>query len=125
MTTESIPADEIKRSKLGIRIPPVYYFLVIITVGGLILDVLFASGNIISNPTILTNILIRSVALGIVAVGQTFVMIGASIDLSVAYTISLTAVMTSQLMQGAPERVPMAIILVFVIGAVIGLVNGP
>ncbi len=124
MTTESIPADEIKRSKLGIRIPPVYYFLVIITVGGLILDILFAKGNIISNPTILTNILIRSVALGIVAVGQTFVMIGASIDLSVAYTISLTAVMTSQLMQGDPERVPMAIILVFVIGAVIGLVNG-
>lgn len=124
MTTESIPADEIKRSKLGIRIPPVYYFLVIITVGGFILDILFASGNIISNPTILTNILIRSVALGIVAVGQTFVMIGASIDLSVAYTISITAVMTSQLMQGDPERVPMAIILVLVIGAVIGLVNG-
>lgn len=106
------------------RIPPVYYFLIIITIVGIILDNIFASGNILTNPTILTNILIRSVALGIVAVGQTFVMIGASIDLSVAYTISLTAVMTSQLMQGDPERVPMAILFVFVMGLVIGLVNG-
>jgi ribose transport system permease protein len=72
----------------------------------------------------LTNILVRSVALGIVAVGQTLVIIGASIDLSVAYTISLTAVMTSFLMQGDPARVPMAVALVFVIGAVVGLVNG-
>jgi ribose transport system permease protein len=124
MTTESLSAKEIKRSKLILRIPPVYYFLVIILVGGIILDQVFASGNILANPIILTNILIRSVALGIVAVGQTFVMIGASIDLSVAYTISLTAVMTSQLMQGDPERVPMAILVVFVMGAVIGLING-
>jgi ribose transport system permease protein len=51
-------------------------------------------------------------------------MIGASIDLSVAYTISLTAVMTSFLMQGDPARVPMAVLLVFAIGAVVGLVNG-
>jgi len=124
MTTETIPVNGIKRRNYFQRIPQVYYFLVIITVGGLALDVVFANGNILANPTILTNILIRSVALGIVAVGQTFVMIGASIDLSVAYTISLTAVMTSQLMQGDPERVPMAILVVLVMGAVIGLVNG-
>jgi len=124
MTSESISKNDVKRRKFSLRIPQVYYFLVIITVGGIALDVIFANGNIIANPTILINILIRSVALGIVAVGQTFVMIGASIDLSVAYTISLTAVMTSQLMQGDPERVPMAILVVFVMGAVIGLING-
>jgi ribose transport system permease protein len=124
MTTESIPVNGVKKRGFSLRIPPVYFFLVIITILGIILDNLFASGNILTNPTILTNIIIRSVALGIVAVGQTFVMIGASIDLSVAYTISLTAVMTSQLMQGDPERVPMAILVVFVMGLVIGLVNG-
>jgi ribose transport system permease protein len=124
MTTETIPANGVKRRKFSLRIPPVYYFLIIITILGIALDNLFASGNILTNPTILTNILIRSVALGIVAVGQTFVMIGASIDLSVAYTISLTAVMTSQLMQGDPDRVPMAILFVFVMGIVIGLING-
>ena len=124
MTTETIPVNGIKRRNYFQRIPQVYYFLVIITVGGLALDVVFANGNILANHTILTNKLIRSDSLGIVAVGQTFVMIGASIDLSVAYTISLTAVMTSQLMQGDPERVPMAILVVLVMGAVIGLVNG-
>jgi len=124
MTTKTITKNEMKKSRQWLKIPPVYYFLVIITVGGIILDNLFASGNILTNPTILTNILIRSVALGIVAVGQTFVMIGASIDLSVAYTISLTAVMASLIMQGDPTRVPMAITAVFLTGALIGLVNG-
>ena len=116
MSSESLSLGEGRRTRLSVRIPPVYYFLVVFLVLGIILDQLFASGNILSNPTILTNILIRSVALGIVAVGQTFVMIGASIDLSVAFTISLTAVLTSQLMQGDPARVPMAITVVFAIG---------
>jgi ribose transport system permease protein len=70
------------------------------------------------------NIIVRSVALGIVAVGQTLVLIGASIDLSVAYTISITAVMSSYLMQGDPAKVPFALVGVFVIGGLIGLTNG-
>jgi ribose transport system permease protein len=105
------------------RIPPVYYILALLFFGGIVLDIIFGRGQMTS-PVILTNILVRSVALGIVAIGQTFVMIGASIDLSVAYTISVTAVMSSFLMQGDPARVPMTILLVFLIGAVIGLANG-
>jgi ribose transport system permease protein len=124
MTTGTISAKNLKQAIQAIHIPPVYYFLVIITVVGITLDQIFASGNILSNPIIMTNILVRSVALGIVAVGQSFVMIGAAIDLSVAFTISLTAVLTSQLMQGDPARVPMAILMVFGIGIVIGVTNG-
>lgn len=113
-----------KRENFLAKIPQVYYFLIIVTITGIILDQVFANGSILSNPSILRNILIRSVALGIVAVGQTFVMIGASIDLSVAYTISLTAVMTSLIMQGDPARVPIAIVVVLAVGALIGLING-
>jgi ribose transport system permease protein len=51
-------------------------------------------------------------------------MIGAAIDLSVAFTISLTAVLASQIMQGDPARVPMAILIVLGIGIVIGVTNG-
>jgi ribose transport system permease protein len=40
-------------------------------------------------------------------------MLAASIDLSVAYLISVTAVMASYLMQGDPNRVPMAVAAVF------------
>ncbi|HMT21034.1 MAG TPA: hypothetical protein PKE20_07290, partial [Promineifilum sp.] len=80
--------------------PPVYGILVIIFLVSILLDLFFGIDDqlFIFNPTILTNILVRSVALGIVAVGQTFVMIGASIDLSVAYMISVTAVGASYLM---------------------------
>ncbi len=124
VTTTTASAKGSRRALPALRIPPVYYFLVIIFVGGALLDSLFAGGQMLTTPSILTNIVVRSVALGIVAVGQTFVMIAASIDLSVAYTISLTAVMSSFLMQGDPARVPMAVLLVFGIGALIGLING-
>jgi len=126
MSTETLTGtgEKRKRENIFARIPQVYYFLVVVTVTGIVLDQVFANGNILSNPSIFRNILIRSVALGIVAVGQTFVMIGASIDLSVAYTISLTAVLTSLIMQGDPARVPMAILVVLVVGAFIGLING-
>ncbi|MFW6063179.1 MAG: ABC transporter permease [Chloroflexota bacterium] len=105
------------------RIPPVYAILVVVFVSAVILDSLFGRGQILSS-TILSNMIVRSVALGIVAMGQTFVILGASIDLSVAYLISVVAVMTSFLMQGDPSRVPMAVAVVFGIGAAVGLVNG-
>jgi len=126
MSVETMTQGDQKKTKNKFwkNIPQVYYFLVVVLVGGLILDQLFASGNILSNPTILRNILVRSVALGIVAVGQTFVMLGASIDLSVAYSISLTAVMTSLIMQGDPARVPMALGIVLLVGLAVGLING-
>ena len=104
-------------------IPPVYAILVVVFVSAVILDSLFGRGQILSS-TILTNMIVRSVALGIVAMGQTFVILGASIDLSVAYLISVVAVMASFLMQGDPSRVPMAVAVVLGIGAAVGLVNG-
>lgn len=108
------------------KIPPVYGILVIIFLAAILLDALFGIDDqlFIFNSTILTNILVRSVALGIVAVGQTFVMIGASIDLSVAYMISTTAVGASYLMAGDPNRVWWTVIVLFVVGAVVGLING-
>lgn len=106
-----------------LRIPPVFYFLIVIFLLAIVLDAVLGRGQILQ-PTILVNVAVRSVALGIVAVGQTFVMIGASIDLSVAYLISVTAVMASFLMQGDPGRVPMAVAVCFAIGAAVGLLNG-
>ena len=126
MSVETLTQLDQKRNNNNFwkKIPQVYYFLVVVLMGGLLLDQLFASGNILSSPTILFNILVRSVALGIVAVGQTFVMLGASIDLSVAYTISFTAVMTSLIMQGDPARVPLALAIVITFGVIVGLING-
>ncbi len=124
MATITVSQNKWKQALGRLRIPPVYIFLVITFAVGGLLDQIFADGQIFTNPSIFMNMIVRSVALGIVAVGQTLVIIGASIDLSVAYTISITAVMSSFIMQGDPNNVPQAILIVFAIGAVIGLVNG-
>lgn len=98
--------------------PPIFGVLLIVLVvaWGLIL----ATGGNIN----LTNTLVRSVALGIVAVGQTFVILGGSLDLSVAYQVSVTAVAASIWMDGDPNRIWLAVPLVLLLGAAIGLVNG-
>lgn len=124
MTTSTAPETWLKRITRTVNIPPVYYFLIIVFIFTGILDQIYADGQLLTNPSIMLNIVVRSVALGIVAVGQTLVLVGASIDLSVAYTISITAVMSSYIMQGNIANVPMAIGGVFLIGIAIGLING-
>lgn len=124
MTTATVSGNGFRRILRSIHIPPVYFFLILIFLAGGLLDQVMADGQIFKNPAIMLNIVVRSVALGIVAVGQSLVLIGASIDLSVAYTISITAVMSSYLMQGKTDNVPIAILTVFGIGALIGVVNG-
>lgn len=124
MTSVTAPENWLKRATRTVHIPPVYLFLIVIFLVSGILDQILSDGQIFSNPAIMLNIVVRSVALGIVAVGQTLVILGASIDLSVAYTISITAVMSSYIMQGSTTNVPLALLGVFGIGAIIGLANG-
>ncbi|NRA20436.1 MAG: ABC transporter permease [Oceanospirillaceae bacterium] len=66
----------------------------------------------------------RSIALGITAIGQTFAILVASIDLSVASLISASAVLSSVVMNGNPDMVVPAIVLALILGAVVGLLNG-
>lgn len=72
----------------------------------------------------LVAILTRSITLGITAIGQTFAILVASIDLSVASVISAAAVVTSVVMNGDPAMMFPAIAAVLVMGAAIGLING-
>ncbi len=72
----------------------------------------------------LVSILGRSITLGITAIGQTFAILVASIDLSVASLISASAVVTSVVMDGNPNMMLPAIAIVLALGAVVGLLNG-
>ena len=72
----------------------------------------------------LVSVLGRSIALGITAIGQTFAILVASIDLSVASLISATAVLASVVMDGDPGMILPAIVAVLALAAVVGLVNG-
>jgi ribose transport system permease protein len=70
------------------------------------------------------GLLQRMVGLGIVALGQTFAILAGSIDLSVANMISVAAVLASFIMQGRPEMMAPAVVIVLAISVVVGAVNG-
>jgi len=70
------------------------------------------------------NILKRAVPLALIAIGQTFVIVGGSLDLSVDIAISAIAVLTSLTIAGRVENILPAILLALAAGAAIGLVNG-
>jgi len=80
-------------------------------------------GNFIAVPN-LQNIAQRSVALGLVAVGQSLVVLAGSLDLSVAYVVSVAAVSASVVMAGSPGRIVPGVLAGLAVGALVGLANG-
>jgi ribose transport system permease protein len=70
------------------------------------------------------NLLQHSVVLGLISIGQSFVIIGGSIDLSVGSAISALAVFAALIMNGQPENIPQAVFFAIGAGAVIGMFNG-
>ncbi|MFG1948693.1 ABC transporter permease [Nonomuraea sp. NPDC048826] len=66
----------------------------------------------------------RSAALGIVAIGQTLAILAGSLDLSVAYLISLTSLVAAEIMAGQDGNIGPAVAAVLAVSALVGLVNG-
>jgi ribose transport system permease protein len=73
-----------------------------------------------------TNIVRLAVFLGVIAAGQTLVIISGSegIDLSAGSVVTLTAILTYVYVSGQNERVLVALLISLGVGALIGLVNG-
>ncbi len=73
-----------------------------------------------------TNIIRLSVFLGIIAAGQTLVIIsgGEGIDLSVGSVVTLTAILVYTICNGRDEMVLPALAVALLVGAAIGFVNG-
>lgn len=72
------------------------------------------------------NIMRLSVFLGIIAAGQTLVIISGSegIDLSAGSVVTLSAILTWTIVMGQNGRVLPALVAVLIVGALIGLING-
>jgi ribose transport system permease protein len=72
------------------------------------------------------NILRLAVFLGVIAAGQTLVIISGSegIDLSAGSVVTLTAILAYVIVNGANERVLPALLLCLAVGALIGFLNG-
>ncbi|UPK74982.1 ABC transporter permease [Nocardioidaceae bacterium SCSIO 66511] len=76
-----------------------------------------------SNANI-ASVLMTTVVLGLVALGQHVVVLGGGIDLSVGSIATLAALLTAVLIDGFPIRTMPVIVLVLVIGAAIGIAHG-
>jgi ribose transport system permease protein len=70
------------------------------------------------------EMLVRSVALGIAAAGQTLVILGGSLDLSVGWVVGLGSILAAETMDGQDSRIALGILVVLLFGAGVGLVNG-
>ncbi len=73
-----------------------------------------------------TNIVRLAVFLGVIAAGQTLVIISGSegIDLSAGSVVTLTAILTYVLVKGNDDKVLLALLVSLLVGALIGLLNG-
>ncbi len=91
---------------------------------------LFFAGGLISpnfvNATQAINIVRLAAFLGIIAAGQTLVIIsgGEGIDLSVGSIVTLGAILTFRLTDGDNALILPVLALVLTVGALIGMVNG-
>ena len=77
-----------------------------------------------SEPRNITNVLIQSVALGIVATGQTFVVLIGGIDLSVAAVMSASNVLAAGIMLGRENMILPAVLICLCFGTLVGLGSG-
>ncbi len=89
----------------------------------LLLGTLLITPNFIS-PTFLTQQLRLASFLGIVAAGQMAVILTGNIDLSVPWTITLSAVLATSIAAGQNDRLVLGAAAGIGVGILVGLVNG-
>ncbi|GAA1735912.1 ABC transporter permease [Aeromicrobium alkaliterrae] len=100
----------------------VYLVLLAVVVVGAILTAtadrnFFSGGNVAA-------ILTATSILGLVAIGQTLVILVGSLDLSVPYVVSLASIIGGTTMAGEASNILPAVLLTLAVSAAIGLVSG-
>ena len=100
----------------------IYVVLVVVVAASAVLTAVegrnfFSQGNVWAVLTAMS-------VLGLIAIGQTLVILVGSLDLSVPYVVSLATVVAAGGMQGLDSNVPAAVFNTLALCAVIGLVMG-
>ena len=72
----------------------------------------------------LVNILVATAVVGVLALGETFVIITGGIDLSVGTVLTISMVMTAVCITSQHLPVPVGILVGFLTGGLMGLING-
>jgi ribose/xylose/arabinose/galactoside ABC-type transport system permease subunit len=91
--------------------------LLVLIVAGIVQPAFFAPSNLL-------NVLKQVAPLGIVAAGQTFVILGAGIDLSVGGVMGMATIIVAGLSLGRNEALAIPILACLLMGAFVGLANG-
>lgn len=111
-----------KRIRLGLRKIPIENPGIVVIFIFVILLFTILSRNFLTLGN-LTNILIQNADIAIIAIGQTFVIITAGIDVSVGTSVVVSSYITGILIS-AGYNVVLSIIAGLLIGILIGLING-
>lgn len=110
-----------KRRRLDTTVV-VYLALVVVIVIGAIL--VATVGRNFFSPGNIRDILTGMSVLGLVAIGQTLVILNGSLDLSVPYVVSLTSLLAAETMAGQVGNIAAGVLLALAVAALIGLANG-
>jgi ribose/xylose/arabinose/galactoside ABC-type transport system permease subunit len=103
--------------RLGPATAVAFGFVAIVLLGSLTSPFFLTQRNIV-------NILLQSAMLGVVAVGMTFVILTAGIDLSVGSVLSLCSVVAALLFNGSQGwPLPIVFIATLTLGALVGAIN--
>jgi len=100
----------------------VYLALIAVVIVGAVL--VASVGRNFFSPGNIRDILTGMSVLGLVAIGQTLVILGASLDLSVPYVVSLSSLLAAETMRGSTANILPGVLAALVFGAIVGLVNG-
>jgi ribose transport system permease protein len=123
VTTPSGPRPSIARSAALVRSDVLQRFLAF---GALILLIIFFSfaNEHFLNFENFVNILIATAVVGVIALGETFVIITGGIDLSVGTVMTVSSVMTAVTITNMGLPVPIGVLAGILTGGVLGLLNG-
>jgi len=115
-SAQSIGASWLLTIRYSAILPILVMFILVLVAFGLTTDRFWSVGNV-------TNVLRQGAPLVIVAVGVTFVLVAAGIDLSIGAMVSFVGVMTALILQMglAPE---LTVPLILGLALAIGVVNG-
>jgi ribose transport system permease protein len=101
----------------------IFRYGVYVSLGALLLAALLFVPDIYRSQSLYLVLRLAS-QLGLVAIGQTLVLLVGGLDLSVVGVVVVTNVIIAEISAGNDERLPLAIGVALAIGALIGLMNG-
>ncbi len=108
-----------KREKRFSKFPVGVYVLLLA-----ILVIFIAISGSATSPRHVLNVVRQAAPLGLVAIGQTLVLLMSGIDLSVGAVMSMVNIVCASTMSGESANIPLAIVFSLLLSMLIGLING-